>query len=224
MPIQKLPTQHILDFMKGGALQKGSNPGFAHALQLTYNTIDRSRLSVQGSSLHYHYTTPPATQTTTGLLLAILDELTTTAQIAAKCPCPPGVTLHMQIETAVPQLPSSFTVVASARKIGSRMAFMDCSFYGVGHRLIAFGSQVKYLPTGSWLTDLAFTTPWMYHLYNRIFFASQTVPVYPLLDESKSIQDAVLKPLTSTLESATFRVGRNVTNPFGTMHVSIIGH
>ena len=106
-------------FIKGAAVQKGSQPGFAHALQLSYQTLDRQRLSVdlpdrcshssssssqnRDNFLIYLYQTSVdhVPKLTMGLLTAVMDELTTVALFRTGLPSPPGVSLHMSTERAL---------------------------------------------------------------------------------------------------------------------------
>ena len=221
------PLQHsmvskhnVINFVKAGAFQRGSNPGFSHALQLTHNTIHPSKLTIadEGKRVLYKYHTSTGTKPSTSLLLAILDEFTTNSQPAFRYPCAPGVTLHMQLERAYRQgrdLPVSFTVVSSARRMGKRMAFLDCSFYDENDQLVAFGNQVKYLPTGSWLIDFALSSPILVGLYHRLFVQSKDVPEYPPVTK---IHD-ILKPQTCSLGGASYEVTPSLTNAFGSLHV-----
>lgn len=87
------------NFIKGGAVQPGSNPGFCHALKLSYNTIDKSQLSVGPKSLGYRYKlSSDVPKFTIGLFTALMDELTTMACFRVGLPSPPGISLQMQTE------------------------------------------------------------------------------------------------------------------------------
>jgi hypothetical protein len=89
-------------FVKGGCVQKGSRPGFSHAIKLSYQLMDRSRLSTTAKdNLIYRYKlSEDVPKITIGFLMAAMDELTTDASFRVARPCQPGVSVQMQTELA----------------------------------------------------------------------------------------------------------------------------
>jgi hypothetical protein len=180
-----------------------------------------------------------------GLLFAILDEMTTNATFLHGCPTPPGVSIHIRLELASSQcnhhpkrqrwslLPNNnsnnnnnnnsnkeFVMDSSVIKSGKTLCFSDCRICdATDHdRLIAFGSQVKYLPTGSWVTDTLFTSPFLWNLFVHTYVRRTDPPVYPPPHQIGSPHDHLV-PVSQTIGRATFRTTPYLTNPFGALHV-----
>jgi acyl-coenzyme A thioesterase PaaI-like protein len=214
-------------FIKGGSVQRGSNPGFAHAMKLSYNTIDKNRLSVLvggPKSLTYRYRlSNDVPKWTVSLLTALMDELSTSACFRVGLPCPPGVSLQMQTELIEgADLSSSSNmkevdVVNIVTKLGKTVSYTRTEFRcATSDRLIAFSSHVKYMPTGSRITDLFFRNTFLFELFERLYLRKLKVPWY----EEKSLFQNVIQ---SHLEfhgigRATFHITREHTNPFGALH------
>ena len=100
-------VERILQLLKIGNDQPASTPGFAHALKLSFHLISRKDLTWNDAdaTLTYRYKfggehvgSRRHTHTTVGLLLAIMDEISTSACFGAGTPSGPGVSLHMQLE------------------------------------------------------------------------------------------------------------------------------
>ena len=213
-------------FVKGGSVQKGSRPGFAHALQLSYPRFDKARLTLPDkNTLTYRY--PLATtkshndKPTIGLLTALMDELTTVACFAVGQPSAPGVSLQMQTELVQPKTDlSSLTeldVVNVVTKLGRTVSTTRTEFrHPDTQELLAFSSHVKYMPTGSWLLDWILSNKFCYGIYQRLVVTPVQVPQY----EHKALQSEVigahLQPVS--VGHAKFQVTAEHTNPFGGLH------
>ena len=218
----------IHGFVKGGSVQKGSRPGFAHALKLSYPRMEPSRLSVtpHDKTLTYRYplSSHQEAPTTVGLLTALMDELSTTACFAVGQPSAPGVSLQMQtelVETASLSLTNLSTqevdVVNIVTKLGRTVSTTRTEFRHVSNgELLAFSSHVKYMPTGSLFLDWILSNKFLYSIYQRFFVTPVQVPLY----EHKSLPDQViggsLEPVR--VGHAKFQVTAEHTNPFGGLH------
>jgi hypothetical protein len=180
-----------------------------------------------------------------GLLFAIMDEMTTNATFLHGCPTPPGASIHIRLELASScrqaqyhpsqqqqwsLLPNNnntneFVMDSSVIKSGKTLCFSDCKICDAtdNNRMIAFGSQVKYLPTGSWAMDTLFTSPFIWNLFVHAYVRPRTdPPAYdpppPHQQEVGSVHDHLV-PESQTIGRATFRTTPYLTNPFGVLHV-----
>jgi len=198
---------NVIDFIKAGNLQKASQPGFAHALKLSYNTIDKSQLSTTApNDLRYHYSlSADVPRYSVGLLSAIMDELSTDACFRAADPCPPGVSLQMQTQWLV-----------DPQEMYKRNWYTRTDFCcPLSKERLAMSTHVKYLPTGSWFMDKFFTTKWLYSLVGY-FTSSKPPPFYP---EKPIWKDVIDRHLEYTgLGRAVFHVTPEHVNPFGSLH------
>lgn len=216
MPVKdaKALVDYVVNsFLKGAAIQKGAQPGLAHALQLSYNTIDRNRLSVNDNTLTYRYPTMGKEQTL-GLWMALMDELSTDACFSTGRPAAPGLSLQMQMELLDQNIPNEIDVVNIVTKLGRTVAHTRTDIIcPTTQRLLAFGSHVKYMPTGSWIMDQVFRHSWIYDLYERLILRGADLTEYPQrpLDEVLIIQQ-------ESPSKAKFAVTNEHTNPFGAMH------
>lgn len=214
------------NFIKGGAAQGGSNPGFNHAMKLSYHTIEKKRLSVEGppKSLTYRYRlSSDVPKYTVGLFTALMDELSTNACFRVGLPSAPGVSLQMQTELVdganLSELKEGdeVDVINVVVKLGrtvshTRTEFIDCQT----GELIGFSSHIKYMPTGSRLFDLVFNNPTLYSLYERLHLRNAKISYF---DHKPLFTDVIQSHLEfHGLGHATFHVTREHTNAFGTMH------
>ena len=216
----------IYGFVKGAALQPGSNPGFGHATKLSYNLIDKQRFSITGpKSLCYRYKlSPDVSKYTTGLLTALMDELSPYPCFRVGQPSAPGLSLQMQTEL----VPSKQTGLALesleeleidsvVTKLGRKIAFVRTDFRDTKtNQLVAFSSHVKYMPTGSFVVDWIMNNRFLYDLYEKFYLQSAQVPFH----EEKPIVQGVLRPHLQFINAgqATFEVTQEHTNPFGSLH------
>lgn len=217
----------IMDFIKGGNSQPASKPGFGHAVKLSYNVIAKERLSWNETkkSLTYRYKFVNNTPASTGLLVALMDELTTDACFGYGQPSAPGLSLQMQMQlvSGGPLLStySELDIVSTVTKLGRTISFVKCDFYDTtttAGKLVAFGSHVKYMPTGSFFTDLVFTKSWAWNLYTSVLLGKSSPKYYEEKDLIKEVIGAHLD--YQGLGSATFNITEEHMNPFGGMHVS----
>ncbi len=217
----ELVTYICENFIKGGAVQRGSNPGFSHAIKLSYNTIDKQRLSMGPKSLSYRYTlSQDVPKFTIGLLTALMDELSTDACFRVGLPCTPGVSLQMQTELDDHMDLSSFTeinVVNIVTKLGKTVSHTRTEFRCVdSNQIIACSSHIKYMPTGNRLIDILMKNRFLYDLYQRFYLRTTQPPFY---DEKPLYKDVIQSHLVfHGLGRATFHVTREHTNPFGSLH------
>jgi len=213
-------------FMKAGSVQPGSNPGFGHAMKLSYNTMDLQRMSITGpKSLCYRYKlSPDVPRFTTGLLTALMDELSTVACFRVGLPSAPGLSLQMQTEL----IPSEQTglmldsleeldIDTVVTKLGRTVSFTKTHFRDAKtQELVGFSSHVKYMPTGSRLMDWVFTNRFLYDLYEQFYLRSKVIPIY----EEGPLVSGVLQPHLDFVHPgrATFGITSKHTNPFGSLH------
>ena len=228
------PPAHlaVLTFIKGGNLQPGSKPGFAHSLKLSYNTITKDRISVtnQNKTLTYRYQlTEHVPKPSVGLYTALMDELSTNACFAAGSPSPPGVSLQMQTELLTKSFhhkqPSHFhqvgheiDIVNTVTKLGKKVSHTRTDFYcATTKKPLAFSSHVKYMPTGNRLLDLLFTNKFLYGLYANSFLPRRGEP--KMYDEKPLVKDVIGSSFQHHgLGRSSFHVTREHTNPFGALH------
>lgn len=212
-----------LQFIKSGNLI-GQQPGFAHALKLGYNQIDKTRLSVDVGrrTLTYRYRfSEHVPNATAGILTAMMDELTTIACFALGGPCPPGASVQMHTEVFGGEAPvvgaagvdAVSTVVKTGRVITNVRTEFLCASSG---RLLALSTHVKYMPTGSRILDLLFASRFLWGLYARLRVDGVDVP---LRREAPLLEGAVRPHLELRgAGRATFRCTAEHVNPMGTMH------
>jgi acyl-coenzyme A thioesterase PaaI-like protein len=212
----------ILEFIKGGNMQAASKPGFGHALRLSYNLISKERLTWEDKTLTYRYTFTE--HVSTGAFMAIMDELTTNACFGVGQPSAPGVSLQMQMElTKVPlDLLKEVDIVSTVVKLGRTVSYVRSDFINpVNQQLVAFGSHVKYMPTGNFFMDTIFNNRWAFDLYARMALASP-----PDQYEEKDLLKGVIGPCLEYqgVGSATFTMNLEHVNPFGGLHVSCLSY
>lgn len=216
----------IMDFIKGGNSQPASKPGFGHAIKLSYNGIAKERLSWNETkkSLTYRYKFVDTLAASTGLLVALMDELTTDACFGYGQPSAPGLSLQMQIQLVSGGGPSLSTyseldIVSTVTKLGRTISFVKCDFYDTTtKKLVAFGSHIKYMPTGSFLLDMVFTKSWAWNLYSSLLLGKSSPKYY---EEKNLIKEVIGAHLDyQGIGSATFTITGEHVNPFGGLHVS----
>jgi acyl-coenzyme A thioesterase PaaI-like protein len=236
----KLLVDYIYShFIKGGSVQKGSNPGFAHAMKLSYQTIDKNRFSVEGPSnntsnpncLSYRYRlSKDVPKWTVGLLTALMDELSTDACFRVGLPCPPGVSLQMQTElvdgttsltTEEEDHEEEMDVVNIVTKLGKTVSHTRTEFrWATSQKLVAFSSHVKYMPTGSRILDVVFKSRFLYDFLERWYLRKLKLPWY----DEQPLFESVLQShiefhgLVDGSGRATFHMTREHTNPHGALH------
>lgn len=216
-----MTLKQLADFLKSASLQPGCRPGLARVLGVSYDFVNDANTSLEPNGiLRYRgrHTNPSM-----GYMFALLDEMTTNATFLNKCPTPPGASIHIRLELAHRyavqerfQFNDEFVMDSSVTKAGKTIAFSDCKIYDTNGGLVALGSQIKYLPTGSWLTDTLFTSPFVWNLFTR-YYLSRT-EAWPVPDV-KPIEE-YLVPESQTIGRAFFKVTPFLTNPFGALHVS----
>lgn len=221
-------------FVKGAMLQKGCRPGFAHALKLSYPTIDASRVSAdEDNSLSYRYKlSPDIPYFTVGLCTALMDELSTDACFRVGRPSAPGLSLHLETQLispiggssrneTLPKLLDPSTkevdIINVVTKLGKTISFTRTDFRCTKtQNLLAVSSHVKYMPTGSWVLDLIFNNKWVSSLYNRWYVQPATLPNYA---EKNLLQDVILPHFDYLGQGkAAFQVTNEHTNPFDGLH------
>ena len=216
----------IHGFVKGGSVQKGSRPGFAHALKLSYPLFEKSRLTVlpDKNTMTYRYPLASHQATTVGLLTALMDELTTVARFAVGQPSPPGVSLQMQTElvestSSLSSLSSldQVDVVNIVTKLGRTVSTTRTEFrHPQTQELLAFSSHIKYMPTGSWFLDWILSNKYLYGIYQHFMVMPVQVPMYETKALHTEVIGASLEP--SSVGHAKFQVTAEHTNPFGGLH------
>lgn len=236
----------ILQFIKAGNKQAASTPGFGHALKLSYNLISKKHLtwteadtatgprtnSDTTGTLTYRYKfTENIGRPTSGLLLAIMDELTTDACFGAGKPSAPGVSLQMHLELchgmkhpvrlSEARHLQELDVVSTVVKLGRTISYTKTDFINPKNQeLVAFGSHAKYMPTGNVVMDLVFNQRWAWDLYCKLFVSSNSQ--LPIQYEEKDLYKSVIAPNLEHkgIGLATFRMNNEHVNPFGGLHVS----
>jgi hypothetical protein len=210
----------VIDFIKTGNNQPAAKPGFGHAVRLSYNMIAKQNLSWKDRSLTYRYTfNENVDKATPGLFMAIMDELTTSACFCVGQPSAPGTSLNMQVELAAGAhnlQPDDMDVVSTVVKLGRKISFTRCEFYQ-DQKVIAVGSHVMYMPTGSLFLDLVCNKAWAWNLY--IWFEGNKLPDQY---EEKHLWKGVIRPYLEyhSVGDATFSMNGEHVNPFGGLHVS----
>jgi hypothetical protein len=210
----------VIDFIKSGNTQPASKPGFGHAIKLSYNLMAKETLSWKNKSLTYRYNfCENVDKAAPGLFMAIMDELTTNACFGVGQPSAPGLSLQMQVELAAgaPNLqPKDMDVVSTVVKLGRTISFTRCEFYQ-DQKMIAFGSHVKYMKTGSFFMDLVFNKAWAWKLY--MWCVGNNLPAQY---EEKHLWKGVIRPYLEyhSVGDATFSMNGEHVNPFGGLHVS----
>jgi hypothetical protein len=195
-----------------------------------------------------HESSPPPSM---GLLLALLDEMTTNAIFLHGNPAQPGASIHMRLELAggggssrhngiflaqkknqkeETTAQEEFIMDSSVIKSGKTMSFTECKIYRVAgnttkiddensdhHDLIAYGSQVKYLPSGNFILDTLFTNPFLWNMFVHSYVRRTDPPVYSP-EVIGTVHDH-LTPISQSVGRATFRMTPYLTNPLGVLHV-----
>lgn len=233
--------EYLMAFIKSSGHQKASKPGFAHALKLSYNMMDKDRFSISSDdkTLTYRYLLSDSVLDTTnssssrvGLYTALMDELSTDACVIANWPkpSPPGVSLHMKTELmsqahssgALAQGPGhEVDVINHVTKLGKTVSHMRTDFVcGTTQKLLAYSSHIKYMPTGSIFLDLLLRSKPLSTFYQNVVVPRQgSPPVFN--DNNHLIHDVIgsnLQVTDSSLGKATFTVTKEHTNGFGGMH------
>lgn len=214
-------VETVLAFIKGGNLQPASKPGFGHALKLSYNLMAKEHLTVtnRNKTLSYRYKlSQDVPKATVGLYTALMDELSTNACFAAGLPSPPGVSLQMQTELLVKDLPTGeIDIVNTVTKLGKTVSHTRTDFIcATTQQPVAFSSHVKYMPTGSRFLDFLFTNKRAYSLFSWFTSRKGDPPSYP---EKNLFREVIGLSLEYTnTQRGRFHIARQHTNPFGAMH------
>jgi acyl-coenzyme A thioesterase PaaI-like protein len=220
--MSKKSLETVLNFIKLGNSQPASKPGFGHALTLSYNLIDKERLTLSANRkvLSYRYRlNDQVPKATTGLFTALMDELSTHACFGAGMPSPPGVSLQMQTELLKPiDNAREFDIINTVTKLGRTVSHTRTDFVCTTTlQPLAFSSHVKYMPTGSRLTDWVLTKPWLYNLYESWAIKRKGDP--PTFDENHVFKDVIAGHMEPTsVGQARFHMTQAHTNPLGAMH------
>jgi hypothetical protein len=160
-----------------------------------------------------------------------MDELTTDACFGAGKPSAPGVSLQMHLELCQgmkhPERLSEvrhlqeLDVVSTVVKLGRTISYTKTDFINpINQELVAFGSHVKYMPTGNVIMDVVFNQRWAWDLYCKLFLCSNSQ--LPIEYEEKDLYKSVIAPNLEHkgIGQATFRMNHEHVNPFGGLHVS----
>jgi hypothetical protein len=280
----KPSLQALLDFLKTAALHPSCRPGFGRVLQVSHSFLSPANVSIlvdnknnedddgdttskrkrrngrtivryrSGQNKNHESSPPPSM----GLLLALLDEMTTNAIFLHGNPAQPGASIHMRLELAGGTGGSSrhngifltqkkknqkdettaqeeFIMDSSVVKSGKTMSFTECKIYRAAGKttkidnensddpddhhddLIAYGSQVKYLPSGNFILDTLFTNPFLWNMFVHSYVRRTDPPVYAP-EEIGTVNDH-LTPISQSVGRATFRMTPYLTNPLGVLHV-----
>ena len=238
----------IFQFMKKVSLQAASKPGFPHALSLSYNLISKERLkwSETDQSLIYRYNFDENSHVgkpTVGLLIAIMDELDADNCIGLGRPSAPGASLHMRLKLCStsnvsginnsnqqqrqhsPFLPlenlGELEIVSTVVKLGRMVSFVKTDFRNPNNQqLIAYGSHIKFMPTGNWIKDVIFNQKWAWNLYHK--FHANVDPKHCQYKQKNLLQDVIGTCLRyKSAGVASFQMNDEHTNLFGYLHVSI---
>jgi uncharacterized protein (TIGR00369 family) len=222
MSANKKPLEKVLNFIKLGNSQPSSKPGFGHALKLSYNLIDKERLTISANRkvLSYRYRlNEQVPKATIGLFTALMDELSTNACFGAGMPSPPGVSLQMQTELLKPiEDAREFDIVNTVTKLGRTVSHTRTDFICTATlQPLAFSSHVKYMPSGSRIMDWVLTKSWLYNLYET--WAVKRMGNPPIFDENHVYKDVIAGHVVPTkVGQARFQVTLEHTNPFGALH------
>ncbi|CAB9497331.1 ankyrin containing protein (ISS) [Seminavis robusta] len=215
--------ESVLNFIKGGNLQPGSKPGFAHGLNLSYNQIAKERLSLSDNRkvLTYRYSLNDhqVPKATAGLFSALMDECSTNAIFASGMPSPPGVSLQMQTELLQPlDNVQEFDIINIVTKLGRTISHTRTDFVCTKtQQTLAFSSHVKYMPIGNIVMDWVFTKPWLFKCFETWFIQRKGNP--QVYDDKHLYNDVIaghMEPVN--VGRAHFHITREHTNPFGAMH------
>lgn len=218
-------------------LLPGSKPGFNHAMKLSHQTMDRNRIHSIGTpsspELIYRFTlSTDIPKYSTGIFTSLMDELSTDACFRIGLPSAPGLSLQFQTEIVDKTRAVEFfgnaggihdevDIINTVAKLGRTIAHTRTDFRcSKTSGLIAFASQVKYMPTGVLWLDFLLRYPKIHELYVNYALRSTSIPVY----EEKSLAIVIDQhlqfhtPQNAGDPSATFTVNTEHTNPFGAMH------
>lgn len=228
-------------FKKASMILPGSTPGFNHALKLSYQTMDPARIVSIGTASHpeltYRYSlSPDVPRYSTGLLTALMDEISTDACFRVGMPSAAGLTLQFQTELVDKNKAidifsnrdgrhNEIDIVNKVSKLGKTIAHTRTDFKcPETANVIAFASQVKYMPSGIPWLDFLLKYPKLHDfgidLVNR--FAS--TPVYEeralaaVIEPHLDMHMEKLKNESESAPCATFTVTTEHTNPFRVMH------
>ena len=224
----------VLSFVKAGSAQRGSNPGFSHALKLSYRRFDKERLSITrtGSSnsknnkvltYRYQFGCKDVPTATVGTLTAIMDDLHTYAIFACGMPSPPGASLLLQTELFNRYDLSKIKEVDFVNKVskfGRTIVHAETDFVDVetGQKL-GHGTHVKYMPSGSRVLDFMLSNKLAYKFASRFLFSTseKSVSIYPNKNLPKEVIADHLE-FQGISGRATFHITREHTNPNGMFH------
>ena len=211
-------------YLKACSHQPGSKPGFQHALKLSYNTIEKDRLSFgegQKSLVYRYHFSDHVPKASVGVFTALMDELSTMACFRSSLPGPPGASVQMQTELLthdIQQLKDGIDIVNTVTKLGRKISHTRTEFVCPStQRQIAFSSHVKYMPSGSVLLDWFFSSNVLFRIYNKFYLGR--LPNPPHYEETSLIKDVLQSHISfGGIGRATFHVTSEHTNPFGVMH------
>ena len=227
--------------------------------------MDPKRIISIGTSsnpeLVYRYTlSPDVPKYSTGLFTALMDELSTDACFRVGQPSAPGLTLQFQTELVNPTAVMNFfrnhahnhdrhqevDIINSVSKLGKTIAHTRTEFRcSETATLLAYASQVKYMPTGMFWLDTLLRHPTLHdwfidavfrvrtiHQYEQkplVEVISQSLRSYPThamsgegmpvtLPNDKEANQGTKYPPPTPLLCATFTATTEHTNPFGALH------
>jgi len=224
-------------FKRASLLLPGSRPGFNHALKLSHTTIDPKRVHSIGTfsnpEMTYRYSlSSDIPKYSTGVLTALMDELSTDACFRVGLPSAPGLSLQFQTELVDKTKAMKFfngqddmhkevDIINTVSKLGRTIAHTRTDFRcSQTQSLIAFSSHVKYMPTGLPSLDFLLRYPKIHDIYIDNAFRYSTIRVY----DEKALSQVIGPHLQFDRDRgegkpyATFTVTTEHTNPFGAMH------
>lgn len=226
MPTAKDGLSRALDFLRISGMLPAANPGYAHVLKSTYHMLDHSRLSFDPEKRLFSYRFPfPVNghlRPTAGVLMGLMDELSNTGIVASKM-ISPGVSLSLQLELLKSiedhKEPMEIDIRNTTTQLGRSVGFTKTEFVDTAtDELIAFGSQVKYLPVGHWLSVRVMNSDSAMKLIRKYLLRDRVPECYP----ERGIQEILDETVTYHEESgkATLQVTGESANQLGIIHVS----
>lgn len=210
------------NYFKAMCLGKGGKIGFSHHLKVSYNTIDKNRITVGPDSMTYRYKlSETIPRFSVGLLTALMDELSSSVFYRVGNPGTPGLSVQMQTALLADKKTldgmDEIDIVNIATKMGKRVSFTRTEYRDVStSSLLGYSSHVKFMNLGNWWADKYFTNPFLHNLANRLYIDHCTIPSFdhrPLFEETLQSHLKFSSP-----DKATFVVTPDHINPMGALH------
>ena len=208
-----------------------TEPGFIHALRLSPEHLQEQDLKWKDDTLTVRYRIHPdvlwnnnSNAPSVSTYLALIDELTTQAVLAAKPKVLlAGVSVQLQAQLLTPidddALLDEVDILSTTTRMGRNLAFLGAQVVNPKDGTVyCQASHVKYLPTGNWIMDPILRNPNLFPLVQQVTKSWQ-LPNYT--DNKESLQSVIEDHLTIDDDKpgyATFDVQKKHTNPFVTLH------